>query len=58
MALSRREFVRRFGAGGAAVASAAHIIGYGREELLAFAGEAQAQREARRGAQRAPSPFA
>jgi len=43
MALSRREFVRRFGAGGAAVASAAHIIGYGREELLAFAGDAQAQ---------------
>ncbi len=37
MALSRREFVRRFGAGGAAVASAAHIIGYGNEELLAFA---------------------
>lgn len=47
MALSRREFVRRFGAGGAAVASAAHIIGYGREELLAFAGEHQAQRAAR-----------
>jgi histidinol-phosphate aminotransferase len=44
MALSRREFVRRFGAGGAAVASAAHIIGYGREELLAFAGGAQGQR--------------
>ncbi|MSO35461.1 MAG: histidinol-phosphate aminotransferase family protein [Acidobacteria bacterium] len=44
MALSRREFVRRFGAGGAAVASAAHIIGYGREELLAFTGEAQGQR--------------
>ena len=44
MALSRREFVQRFGAGGAAVASAAHIIGYGREELLAFAGEAQGQR--------------
>ncbi|MDP3718876.1 MAG: histidinol-phosphate transaminase [Acidobacteriota bacterium] len=41
MALSRREFVRRFGAGGAAVASAGHIIGYGREELLAFVGEAQ-----------------
>ena len=44
MAFSRREFVRRFGVGGAAVASGAHIIGYGREELLAFAGEAQAQR--------------
>lgn len=43
MALSRRDFVRRFGVGGAAVASAAHIIGYGREELLAFAGDAQAQ---------------
>ena len=36
MAFSRREFVRRFGVGGAAVASAAHIIGYGNEELLAF----------------------
>ncbi len=41
MALSRREFVRRFGGGGAAVASAGHIIGYGREDLLAFVGEAQ-----------------
>ncbi len=38
MAFSRREFVRRLGAGGAAVASASHIIGYGREDLLAFAG--------------------
>jgi histidinol-phosphate aminotransferase len=36
MALSRRDFVWRLGAGGAAVASASHIIGYGREELLAF----------------------
>jgi len=36
MALSRREFVRRFGAGGAALATASHIIGYGREELFAF----------------------
>ena len=36
MALSRREFVWRLGAGGAAVASASHIIGYGREELFAF----------------------
>ena len=36
MAFSRREFVRRFGVGGAAAASAAHIIGYGNEELLAF----------------------
>ncbi len=38
MAFSRREFVRRLGAGGAAVASASHIIGYGREDLLAFTG--------------------
>jgi histidinol-phosphate aminotransferase len=36
MALSRREFVWRLGAGGATVASASQIIGYGREELLAF----------------------
>jgi histidinol-phosphate aminotransferase len=36
MAFSRREFVRRFGAGGAAVASASSIIGYGHEELFAF----------------------
>src|SRR6188768_1476519 len=36
MAFSRREFVRRLGLGGAAVASASSIIGYGREELLAF----------------------
>lgn len=36
MALSRRELLWRLGAGGAAVASASHIIGYGREELLAF----------------------
>ena len=40
MALSRRDFVRRLGAGGAAVASASAIIGYGREELLAFTGQA------------------
>jgi len=44
MALSRREFVRRIGAGGAAAASAAHIIGYGREDLLAFTGQGQGQR--------------
>ena len=44
MALSRREFVRRFGAGGAAVASAGHIIGYGREDLLAFTGQGQGPR--------------
>lgn len=36
MAFSRREFVRRLGAGGAAVAAASHIVGYGREGLLAF----------------------
>jgi len=34
MALSRREFVRRIGAGGAGVAAASHLIGYGREEQL------------------------
>ena len=39
MAFSRREFVRRLGAGGAAVASASAIIGYGHEELLAFTGQ-------------------
>jgi histidinol-phosphate aminotransferase len=39
MAFSRREFVRRLGVGGAAVASASGIIGYGREDLLAFTGE-------------------
>ena len=49
MALSRRDFVRRLGAGGAAVATASTIIGYGREELLAFAGNAAQQREGRRG---------
>ena len=43
MALSRREFVRRFGAGGAALASASTIIGYDRNTLLAYAGE-QGQR--------------
>jgi histidinol-phosphate aminotransferase len=48
MALSRRDFVRRLGVGGVAVASASHIIGYGREELLAFTGQGQAGREARR----------
>jgi histidinol-phosphate aminotransferase len=44
MALSRRDFVRKLGVGGVAVASASHIIGYGREELLAFTGDAQGQR--------------
>ncbi len=43
MALSRRDFVRRLGAGGAAIATASHIIGYGHEELLAFTGD-QGQR--------------
>ena len=55
MAFSRREFVRRLGLGGAAVASASGIIGYGREDLLAFA-----QQGAQRGAQRAmggPAPI-
>lgn len=46
MAFSRREFVRRLGAGGAAIATASHIIGYGREDLLAFTGE-QGQRGGR-----------
>jgi histidinol-phosphate aminotransferase len=41
MALSRREFVWRFGAGGVAVASASSIIGYGHEELLALGAEGQ-----------------
>jgi histidinol-phosphate aminotransferase len=39
MSLSRRDFVRRLGAGGAAVASASAIIGYGNEELLGFTGQ-------------------
>ena len=39
MAFSRREFVRMLGAGGAGVASASAIIGYGHEELLAFTGQ-------------------
>jgi len=39
MAFSRREFVRRLGLGGAAMASAPAIIGYGREDLLAFTGD-------------------
>jgi len=45
MALSRREFVRRIGAGGAGVAAASHIIGYGREDLFAFE-QGQGQRPA------------
>jgi len=49
MALSRREFVRRFGAGGAALATASHIIGYGREELFAFEQGQRGQRPANDG---------
>ena len=48
MALSRRDFVRRLGAGGAGVASASYIIGYGHEELLALGQAALAQQGARR----------
>src|SRR3990170_5252767 len=48
MAFSRGGFVRRLGAGGAAIASASTIIGYGREELLAFTGETAMQRGAQR----------
>lgn len=55
MAFSRREFVRRLGAGGAAVASASAIIGYGREDLLAFT-QAGAQRDAQR-AMGGPAPI-
>lgn len=51
MGFSRREFVRRFGVGGAGVAAAAHIIGYGREELFAFEqGRGGGQRQAPGGA--------
>jgi histidinol-phosphate aminotransferase len=46
MAFSRREFVRRLGAGGAAVAGASSIIGYGHEELLAFVQGGQGRRPA------------
>ena len=50
MSLSRREFVRRFGAGGAALATASHIIGYGREELFALEqGQRGGQRPANAG---------
>ncbi len=51
MAFSRREFVRRFGAGSAGVAAAAHIIGYGREDLFAFEqGRGGGQRQGQGGA--------
>jgi histidinol-phosphate aminotransferase len=46
MSFSRREFVRRLGAGGAAVAGASSIIGYGHEELLAFVQGGQGRRPA------------
>src|SRR5688572_33199475 len=50
MSLSRREFVTRFGAGGAALATASHIIGYGREELFALEqGQRGGQRPANAG---------
>jgi histidinol-phosphate aminotransferase len=55
MALSRREFVWRFGAGSAAVASASSIIGYGNEELLAFV---QGQGNGQRAAARPNTPIA
>src|SRR4030095_11453339 len=55
MAFSRREFVRRLGAGGAGVAAASHLIGYGREELLAF--DFQGQGAGRRPAQSGPAPI-
>ena len=57
MAFSRREFVRRLGAGGAGVAAASHIIGYGREELLAFTGQAAQQAPAAAGATGGPAPI-
>ncbi len=47
MALSRRDFVRRLGAGGAA-ASTSYIIGYGREDLLALGTDAVGEQAARR----------
>ena len=43
MSFSRREFVRRLGVGGAGIAAASHVIGYGREDLLALAGTEQAR---------------
>ena len=49
MALSRREFVWRLGAGGAAAASAHGIIGYGREDLFAFGAEQRGNRPAQAG---------
>ncbi len=43
MSLSRREFVRRLGIGGAGIASTSFIIGYGHEELFALGAEEQAR---------------
>ena len=54
MGLSRREFVRRFGAGSAGVAAAAHIIGYGREDIFAFE---QARGGGQRPAAGGPAPI-
>ena len=54
MGLSRREFVRRFGAGSAGVAAAAHIIGYGREDIFAFE---QARGGGQRPATGGPAPI-
>jgi histidinol-phosphate aminotransferase len=54
MGLSRREFVRRFGAGSAGVAAAAHIIGYGREDIFAFE---QGRGGGQRPAQSGPPPI-
>ena len=49
MALSRREFVRRLGAGGAVAATASGIIGYGREDLFALEQRGGGQRQAQAG---------
>ena len=43
MPFSRREFVRKLGVGGAGIAAASHVIGYGREDLLALVGTEQAR---------------
>ena len=48
MSLSRREFVRRLGIGGAGLASASFIVGYGHEELFALGEQAAAQMQRRR----------
>ena len=55
MAFSRREFVRRLGAGGAARGLCVRIIGYGREELLSVRLRARVRR--RRQAQGGPAPI-